>query len=61
MIGITSDVLPNRALEPSRPPSVLTYRCGARLSAGRYVAGMSDGWWLTPSGNGGPLEAISGH
>lgn len=26
-----------------------------------YVAGMSDGWWLTPSGNGGPLVAISGH
>ena len=25
--------------------------------AGRYVAGLSDGWWLTPSGNGGPLVA----
>jgi hypothetical protein len=26
-----------------------------------YVAGMSDGWWLTRIGNGGPLVAISGH
>jgi hypothetical protein len=27
----------------------------------RYVAGMSDGWWLTLSGNSEPLVAISGH
>ena len=41
-------------------------RCHGRrrihyLDDAQYVAGMSDGWWLTPSGNRGPLIAISGH
>jgi hypothetical protein len=44
---------------PQHPP---TYAAGyAVLSTSSCVAGMSDGWWLTPSGNDGPLVAVSGH